>query len=230
MANTPYVSVVIPTINEGGNMRRLLAELKGVLKPYRSEIIIVDGNKNGPSTDDTVKVARSKGARIIYDYGGKGSALMRGFKAARGKVIISMDADLSHRAKEIKLLISGIEIGYDICVGSRFLSGGGSSDMPAIRVFGNKMFVSLVNLIFGSRYTDMCYGYRSFSKDALRRLRLTEKGFGIETEINIKAQKAHLNVLEVPSFEKRRASGTGQLRTFHDGWVILKTILRNSAS
>lgn len=228
MAKVPYISVVIPTINEQGNMKDLMKGLKEVLKDYSYEIVIVDGNKAGPSTDDTAKVAKKHGARVIYDFGGKGSALIAGFKAARGKIIISMDADLSHRPKEIKLLVSGIEIGYDICVGSRFLSGGGSADMPAFRIFGNKVFVWLVNLLFHSKYTDMCYGYRSFSRNGLKRLHLAEKGFGIETEINIKAQKAHLNVLEVPSFEKRRMAGTGKLRTFADGWIILKTILRNT--
>ncbi len=224
---TPYISVVIPTINEEHNMKALLEGIKTVLKGYSYEVIVVDGNKNGPSTDRTEEIAKKHKARVIHDYNGKGSALITGFRAAHGEIIISMDADLSHRPKELKLLISGIETGYDICVGSRFLTGGGTSDMPMLRKLGNKFFVWLVNFLYGSTYTDMCYGYRSFSKKALRTLRLSEKGFGIETEVNIKAQKADLSILEVPSFEKKRASGTGNLRSFQDGLVILRTIIRN---
>jgi glycosyltransferase involved in cell wall biosynthesis len=167
------------------------------------------------------------GARVIYDHRGKGSALIKGFAAARGRIIISMDADLSHRPQELPLLIAGIETGYDVCVGSRFLTGGGSSDMPPLRIFGNKVFVSMVNLLYGSRYTDMCYGYRSFTKNAVHKLHLKEDGFGIETEINIKARKSGLRVLEVPSFEKKRDKGVGKLNTVRDGFVILRTILKN---
>ena len=223
----PYLSIIIPTLNEEENIGRMIDEVKIEIKNYSNEIIVVDGGSSGPSTDKTVPIAKKHGAKIIFDNVGKGSALIKGFGAAKGKIIISMDADLSHRPKELKLLISGIETGYDICVGSRFMSGGGSADMPPFRIFGNKMFVFLVNLFYGSSYTDMCYGYRSFSRNALKKIRLSEKGFGIETEINIAAQKARLNVLEVPSFEKKRQGGEGKLRSFGDGFVILKTILKN---
>ncbi len=223
----PYITMVIPTLNEERNIGKLLGSVKGELRKYDYEIIVVDGGAGGPSTDRTVDIARKDGARIIYDDKGKGSALIRGFAAARGDIIISMDADLSNRPNELRLLIAGIEAGYDICVGSRFLTGGGSSDMPLLRVIGNKAFVMLVNLIYRAEYTDMCYGYRSFSRKAIRRIRLTERGFGIETEINIKAKKSGLRVLEVPSFEKKRAAGEAKLRTLSDGWQILKTIAKN---
>jgi glycosyltransferase involved in cell wall biosynthesis len=222
MAKT-YVSIVIPTLEEERNIRALLNGIKPVIKGYRYEIIIVDGY----SKDRTVEYARKMGARIIYDNKGKGSALIKGLNEAKGSIIISMDADLSNRPNELKLLIAGIEAGYDVCMGSRFLTGGGSEDMPFHRIMGNKFFVSLVNLRFGSRYTDMCYGYRSFAKGVPKKLALTETGFGIETEISMKVQKKRLEALEVPSFEKQRASGEGKLRSFSDGWIILKTILKN---
>ncbi|MFI5412382.1 MAG: glycosyltransferase family 2 protein [Candidatus Micrarchaeales archaeon] len=219
----PYLTIVIPTLNEEMNIAKLLYQVKDVIKPYNYEIIVVDGN----SEDKTVEIARKNGVRILLDDSGKGSALIKGFRSAKGKIIISMDADLSHRPKELKLLISGIETGYDICVGSRFMTGGGSADMPPFRVFGNKVFVTLVNIFYGSNYTDMCYGYRSFSKEALKKMKLSEKGFGIETEINIMAKKEGMKVLEVPSFEKKRAEGAGKLRSFNDGFIILMTILKN---
>jgi glycosyltransferase involved in cell wall biosynthesis len=223
----PYISIVIPTLNEEMNIARVIKEVKNEIKSYDSEIIVVDGGANGPSADETVKIARGSGAKILFDNSGKGSALIKGFGSAKGEIIISMDADLSHRSKELRLLISGIETGYDICVGSRFMAGGGSSDMPPVRVFGNKLFVFLVNVIYGARYTDMCYGYRSFSKGALKKLKLKEKGFGIETEINIQARKSGLRVLEVPSFEKKRAEGEGKLHSTRDGFIILTTIIKN---
>jgi glycosyltransferase involved in cell wall biosynthesis len=219
----PYISIVIPTLNEQDNMHTLLKGIHSVIKDYRYEVIIVDGH----SQDKTAKFALQMGASIMYDDTGKGSALRKGLNAAKGKIIISMDADLSHRPNELKLLIAGIEAGYDICMGSRFLTGGGSDDMPLIRIMGNKIFVSIVNLLYGSHYTDMCYGYRSFANGVSKKLNLVEDGFGIETEISIKAQKRHLRALEVPSYEKLRESGEGKLRSIGDGYIILKTILKN---
>lgn len=219
----PYISIVIPTLNEERNMAKLIRGIKPVIKDYRHEIIIVDGH----SKDNTVKIARKMGARIVYDSKGKGSALIKGLRAARGKIVISMDADLSNRPNELRLLIAGIEAGYEVCMGSRFLTGGGSDDMPFHRKAGNRFFVGLVNVLYGSRYTDMCYGYRSFARGVSRRLNLSELGFGIEAEISIKAQRMRLRVLEVPSYEKLRASGEGKLRSISDGLIILRAVLKN---
>lgn len=195
-----------------------------MLKDYTHEIIVVDGH----SEDRTVMIAKSMGAKIVYDDLGKGSALTKGIRTAKGKIIVAMDADLSNRARELKLLIAGIETGYDICMGSRFLTGGGSDDMPLIRKIGNGFFVWIVNRLYGSRYTDLCYGYRSFARNVPQRLDLEEKGFGIEAEISIKAMKKRMKVLEVPSYEKKRKSGIAKLLTLRDGLVILKTIIRNA--
>lgn len=218
------ISVVIPTFREEKNIAKVIRGVRKQLSGYDQEIIIVDDVR---SKDKTAQIAKALGALVIYDNVGKGSALMRGLHSAKGDVLISMDADLSHEPKELRLLIDAIDIGYDICTGSRFIIGGGSEDIPPLRVFGNKFFVFLVNLLFHSHYTDMCYGYRSFRKGVLQRLDLKEKGFGIETEINIKAIKKHFRVVEVPSTEKKRAAGEGKLRTFHDGLAILSTILKN---
>ncbi len=204
-------------------MNALMKGIKEVMRQYRYEVIIVDGH----SKDNTVALARRHGARVIYDSRGKGSALIKGMAAARGAITISMDADLSNRPNELRLLIAGIEAGYDVCMGSRFLTGGGSDDMSLHRRLGNKAFVALVNLIYGSNYTDMCYGYRSFARGISKRMNLREKGFGIETEISIKARKMSMKVLEIPSYEKLRAYGEGKLRSFSDGSIILRTIMRN---
>jgi glycosyltransferase involved in cell wall biosynthesis len=225
MRTNPHtkVSVVIPTLNEEKNIGRVIDDVWRSIGRRGNEIIVVDGN----SEDNTVKVAKAHGARIMTDSIGKGSALIKGLKAARGSIVISMDADLSHEAKELLLIIESIKIGYDVCMGSRFMEGGRSEDISWLRILGNKFFVHLVNFAFRANYTDMCYGYRGFSRKALSRLDLKEPGFGIETEINIKAKREGLRVIEVPSVEKKRAYGTGKLRTFSDGYQILRTIIKN---
>ena len=214
------ISIVIPTLNEEQNLSILLNELR--LLNLNNEIIIIDGY----SYDKTVQIAKKFGCRVIFDDVGKGSALRKGLAEAKGDLLICMDADLSMLSKEIHLLIAGIKADYDICMGSRFIQGGGTEDMPFLRKIGNKFFVSLVNMIWHMEYSDLCYGYRSLRKSCVEKLDLKSDGFGIETEISIKAAKKGLKILEVPSFEKARMHGEAKLRTFSDGKNIFMTIIK----
>lgn len=214
------VSLVIPALNEGKNLQLLLRKIPDCI----DEVIVVDGY----SSDDTVDVAKRFGCKVLYGGIGKGSALIKGINASRGDFIITMDADFSHRPLELDALIKGLANGYDICLGSRFMAGGGSEDISAVRRIGNKFFVFMVNLLFGSNYTDLCYGYRSFRRASFNRLGLKCSGFSIETEICIKAAKNGMKTLEVPSFEKRRKYGKGKLRTVRDGLSIAKLILKEA--
>jgi glycosyltransferase involved in cell wall biosynthesis len=218
------ISIIIPTLNEEKNLPIVLEDVKSEMKKrkHRYEIIVVDGY----SKDATVKIAKKHGCKIIYENIGKGHALRLGLAEAKGDVIVMMDADCSHRGLELGLLIEAINSGYDICMGSRFIQGGGSDDITLFRRIGNKFFVFLVNRLWKTNYSDLCYGYRSFSRKAVNMMNLTQNGFGIETEISIQAAKNKLNILEIPSYEKSREFGKGNLRTFNDGWKILKTIAK----
>lgn len=213
------ISIVIPTLNEENNLKVLLPEL-----PKSCETIIVDGY----SEDKTADIAKKFGCRLLYDSGGKGSALIKGMNQAKGDIIIMMDADCSHVTSELPLLIAGIKAGYDVCMGSRFIQGGGTDDMPFYRRWGNKFFVHIVNFIWKTNYSDLCYGYRSLKKEAVKKLNLKSVSFAIETEMSIKAAKSGLKILEVPSFEKHRLYGKGKLRTFKHGWEVLKTIIKEA--
>jgi len=219
------ISIIIPTYMEEKNIglviKSIKKEMKKIEKKY--EIIVVDKY----SKDKTTKIAKRLGAKVLYDEFGKGSALIKGFNSAKGKILISIDADLSNRAEELPLLIDAVEDGFDACFGSRFIIGGKTEDMSLLRYIGNKFFVMLVNLLYRTKYTDLCYGYRSFKKSAVKKMDLKEKGFGIETEMSIKAVKKGLKVIEFPSFEKKRLYGKSNLKTFRDGFVDLKAILKN---
>lgn len=211
------ISLVIPTLNEEKNLPIVLEEIPD----YIDEIIIVDGY----SKDNTVEIAKKYNCRIFYDDVGKGSSLIMGVEQCTGDYVIMMDADWSHRIEELSLFIEGLEMGYDFVMGSRFLQGGGTADMTPIRRLGNKLFVIIVNMFFGMNYSDLCYGYRAFRRDIFNKLNLKSKGFAIETEISIKAAKCRLKILEVPSFEKKRKYGKGNLQGFRDGLRISGTIL-----
>jgi glycosyltransferase involved in cell wall biosynthesis len=216
---TPRVSVVIPTLNEAPNLPHVLPKLPEVA----DEIILVDGR----STDDTLDTARSlcPDARLVLETRrGKGAALVRGLAHCTGDIVVLLDADGSNDPAEIPRFVGALVSGADFVKGSRFLQGGGTADMPRHRRAGNRVFVWLVRLLFGSRYSDLCYGYNAFWTDVIDELQLDGEGFEIETMMNIRAFRAGLNVVEVPSFEDARIHGVSNLQTVSDGWRVLRTI------
>jgi glycosyltransferase involved in cell wall biosynthesis len=219
------VSVVIPTLNEAANLPHVFAELPEGLH----EVILVDGF----STDDTVEVACSlrPGIRIVeQDRRGKGNALRRGFEAATGDIIVMLDADGSADPGEIPAFVDALVAGADFAKGSRFVRGGGSTDITPIRRLGNLALNGLVNGLYGTTYTDLCYGYNAFWRHCLPYMDVDCDGFEVETLINIRIAKASLKVSEVPSFERDRIHGESNLSATRDGLRVLRTIARERFS
>ena len=205
--------MVIPAKNEARNLPAVL----GALPAGLHEVILVDGN----STDDTVAVARACCPGIVViqqSRKGKGNALACGFAAATGDFLVMLDADGSTDPEEIPRFVAALEQGADFAKGSRFMPGAGSSDISRLRQAGNFWLSTIVNLLYGTRYTDLCYGYNAFRRDCLQEIDLDASartdvdptvmlwgdGFEVETLINVRIAKAGLRVLEVPSFESRR--------------------------
>jgi glycosyltransferase involved in cell wall biosynthesis len=217
----PKISLVIPTLNEAENLPYVLPFIPDMV----DEVLLVDGY----STDNTIEIARElyPDIRVVMQEGrGKGSALRTGFKAATGDIIVMLDADGSTDPREIPVYVGALLSGADFVKGSRFMQGAGTADMPFHRRFGNWSFVMMVRVLFGGKYTDLCYGYSAFWSRVVPMINLDGTGFEIETMMNIRALCTGLKVAEVPSFESPRVFGTGRLRTIPDGWRVLKTIFR----
>lgn len=213
------LSIIIPTLNEEAGIGNVLAEATKLA----DEVIIVDGF----STDKTVEIAKKfPNVRVFQIPGKLGVALKYGFEQAKGDIVVIMDADGSHRVSEVPQAVKAIEDGAEVCMPSRFMPGGGSVDMPPVRVFGNWVFVKMVNLLYGSKYTDLNYGFRAFKKEIIPAVNIRCTGFEVITEMSIHAAKKKLKVVEVPSFEEARVGGVGKLHTVRDGWRVLKLILK----
>jgi glycosyltransferase involved in cell wall biosynthesis len=211
---------VIPARNEARNLPYVLVRLPGDL----FEVILVDGRSN----DGTVAVARRyrPDIRVVRQGGhGKGNALACGFAAARGDVIVMLDADGSTKPEEIPRFIDALCSGADFAKGSRFAPGGGSADITALRKGGNMALVRLVNTLFRTNYTDLCYGFNAFWTRCLPSLDVDCDGFEVETLINIRAARSGLKVAEVPSFERGRLHGLSNLNASSDGLRVLRTVL-----
>jgi glycosyltransferase involved in cell wall biosynthesis len=225
LAIAPPVSVVIPAMNEAENLPHVFASLP----PWIHEVVLVDGH----STDDTVEVARRlwPGVTVVRQRGnGKGDALISGFAAATGEIIVMVDADGSADGAEIVSYVSALVSGADFAKGSRFANGGGTDDMTPIRKLGNRLLCALVNAKFGARYTDLCYGFNAFWAHCLDRIALDCAGFEVETLMNIRVVTAGLRVQEIPSHEHLRIHGASNLRAVRDGLRVLRVILRERAA
>jgi glycosyltransferase involved in cell wall biosynthesis len=225
----PRVSVVVPTLNEALNLPAVFASMPEVF-----EVILVDGR----STDDTVAVAEAlrSDMRVVKQTRiGKGNALACGFAAARGDVIVMLDADGSADSREIPRFVRALVEGADFAKGTRFAAGGGgSSDITRLRRLGNRALNGLVNTLYKTQYSDLCYGYNAFWAYCLPVIGLEPEeraeemrwgdGFEVETLINLRIAKAGLKIMEVPSFESDRLHGVSNLNAVSDGLRVLKTI------
>ena len=235
-SGTPRVSVVVPTRNEARNLEVVLPAIAAV-RPAVHQIIVVDGR----SVDDTVETAHRvlPSATVIHQTRrGKGNAMVCGFTAVTGDVIVMLDADGSADPTEIPTFVAALVAGADFAKGSRFTTGGGSDDITALRRTGNAGLNATANALFGTRYTDLCYGYNAFWADLLPMLDLPDTaipapgdgmlwgdGFEIETVLNCRIAAGGLTITEVPSVERRRIFGHTNLRTFADGARVLRTLL-----
>jgi glycosyltransferase involved in cell wall biosynthesis len=226
----PRVSVVIPTYNEAKNLPHVFS----LLPEDVHEVIVVDGR----SVDDTIAVARSlrPDVRIVrQNRRGKGNAMACGFAAVTGDIVVMLDADGSADPREIPRFVQALVEGADYAKGTRFANGGGSADITRMRAWGNRWLNRSANLLFGTRYTDLCYGYNAFWEHCLAVLDLKPgdhdedrkrwgDGFEIETIINTRVAKAKLRIVEVPSFEFERIHGQSNLNTWRDGLRVLRAL------
>jgi hypothetical protein len=217
------VSVVVPAMNEEGNIGSVLRELPEGLH----EVILVDGN----SKDETVAVAQEAypGIRVTTQSGrGKGDAFRTGFAAVTGNLVVMLDADGSADPAEIPRFIEALEAGADFAKGSRYMEGGGSADITKLRSVGNSVLSGTANMLHGTEFTDLCYGYNAFWARCLPFISLDVPGFEVETLINLRMASAGMKIVEVPSYEKERISGVSNLKTFRDGFRVLGTIFKEA--
>ena len=202
------ISVIICAKNESSG----IVEVINACSPHCDELIVIDGH----SVDNTRELAEKAGARVFKDNGkGKGDGIRTGIDVAKGDILVFIDADLSHEANDIPMLIKPIsDHQYDLVVASRKL--GGSDELHGsisefIRLLGSGIITLTINYRFGVRLTDSQNGFRAVKRSVAQKLQLKENIFTIEQEMIMKALKMGYKVTEVPSHEYKRKYGTSKI-------------------
>jgi len=202
----PRVALVIPTLNEEAAIGGVLA---AVPRETVGEIIVVDSG----STDRTVERARGAGARTLnLSKWGYGRACRAGAEAAQNcEVIVFLDGDGSDCPELIPQLVTPIAEGrYDFVIGSRARGDREPGSMAAHQLLAGRIIGAAVRWLYGVRYTDMC-PFRAIRRDLLMRLGMREETYGWNLEMQMRAARAGLRILEVPVAHRRRAGGESKV-------------------
>ncbi|MCW4010249.1 MAG: glycosyltransferase family 2 protein [Candidatus Bathyarchaeota archaeon] len=219
------VSVVIPTLNEAGNIREALDTLDRELI-FPNEIIVVDGN----STDGTIEIVKDSKARLIIEpRRGYGLALRVGMKAAKGNVVVMVDGDGTYEFKHINRLVQGmVDNDAEMCLATRMYDP--NKAMGLFNFVGNKLITFCFNMLYKQNFSDTQSGFRAISHSALEKVNFKETDMPFATEMLIKFSKKRFKIVEVHSTYKFRRYGKTKLKPFNSGIEILATILKGLRS
>jgi glycosyltransferase involved in cell wall biosynthesis len=224
---TLRASVVIPCFNERATINELLDRVHAV--PVEKEVIVVD-DFSTDGTRDLLQARQKERGDIILCLrernGGKGAAVQEGLRRANGDVVIIQDADLEYDPADYPVLLRPIQTGKaSVVYGSRFI--GEHKAMYFWHSLGNQFLTLLCNALFDTTLTDMETCYKVFTIDIARRLRLKEPRWGFDPEITARILKMGHRIYEVPISYAGREFNEGKKISWHDGFVVLGTLLRH---
>ena len=221
--NSIDVSVILPALDEERTIGECITKIQNVFQDnaIKGEIIIADS-----STDRTPEIAESLGAKVIHtEKNGYGNAYLTAFRHARGHLIVMGDADNTYDFHQIPELIAPLKDGVDFVIGSRFKGVIRPGSMTALHQYiGNPLLTWLINVIFGTHFSDAHSGFRAITKEALDRLQLKTGGMEFASEMLVMASKAQLNIVEVPIDYYPRLTPSN-LHSFADGWRHIRFVL-----
>lgn len=222
------ISVILPAYNEGLTIGAVIKEIFSYVSADIEVLVVDDGSR-----DNTSEAAKAAGACVLRleKNLGKGMALRKGIRQAKGSVLVFMDGDGQDPAEEIPKLIEEIRKGADFVNGSKFLGRCESGAISSLNRAGNQFMNGIINFLFKTKITDSQSGFRAISAAALSMFSgsLSAKEYEIETEMLLRAMSAGLNIVEIPVVRRKRAEGHSHLRRVKHGLRILKVILKQWA-
>ncbi len=214
------ITALICALNEEESLPHVLPRIPD----WVDEVLLVDGH----STDRTVEVAKElrPNIRVLSQPGrGKGEALRYGVEQASGDIIVTLDADGETDPEEVTNFVHPLLQGCDFAKGSRFASGW--RHKPFHRIFGNWLIVTVFNILYRTKYTDLCSGYNAFWRSITQRVNLwSDEGWNYEPLLICRLHKAGLKVMEVPQSMRGRLSGRSRLPNWEQGFTAIRTVVR----
>jgi len=215
------VSVVIPTLNEAGNILEELITIDKELA-YPKEIIIVDGD----STDGTKEIVKDTDCKLIIEpRRGYGLALRTGFKHAKGDVIVMVDGDGTYEVKHINLLLEAMmKNEAELCLATRMYDP--NKAMGFMNFVGNKIITFCFDFFYSQFLSDSQSGFRAISRSAIEKVDLDQDDMAFATEMLVQFAKKGFKMVEVPSVYKARKYGRTKLRRIKSGVEIFTTMVR----
>lgn len=223
------LTILMPCLNEEETIEICIKKARKFLDENQidGEVLIADTG----STDNSVKIAESCGARIVHiEEKGYGSALRGGSKEARGKYVIMGDADDSYDFLHLMPFVEKLREGYDLVMGNRFKGGIEKGAMPFLHKYiGNPVLSTIGRILYSSEIKDFHCGLRGYNRDRMNALNLITTGMEYASEMVVMAELNHLKITEIPTtLKKDGRSGKSHLRSFRDGWRHLTFLLMYS--
>jgi len=211
-------TLLLPTLNEIEGMKEILPRIR---REWVDEILVVDGG----STDGTVEYARANGCRVLHQ---KSKGITRAYQEAlpevRGDVVIAFSPDNNSVPERIPDLVAKMREGYDMVIVSRYRDGARSEDDDWVTAFGNWMFTTLINVLFGGHYTDSLVMFRAWKTATVSELPVRYPRAGIEPYLAIYCAKRKLKVGEIPGDEPARIGSARKMNPLLNGLDILRLI------
>lgn len=221
------ISVVIPAFKEGKTIQKVIRDLRSH-SSYNTQIIVVDGYSN----DGTEEIVKKENADFVSEPSvGYGRAIKTGIDHAKGEIVVIIDADDTYEACDINKLVQPLlQDEADVCLASRL---GGTllpGAMPSMNLFGNRMFTSIYNVLYGQNVSDTQTGFRALTKKAIDNLDLYSDGMGFSTLFLTEAAKKGLRITEFPTvYRPRNDHSKSKLNRFKAGWEIFRILLLGQA-
>jgi len=216
------VAFIIPCLNEQSSVARVVRDCRQHMP--EADVYVLDNN----SSDETAVEAARAGAKVIHSpLRGKGHVIRHAFRVIDADYYVMIDGDGTYPVEETKRLLDiANSQNYEMVMGSRLEKAKAKAFRP-LHFVGNKGLTGLVRLLFNFPVHDLLTGFRIFSRRFASEVHLLSHGFELETELTIRAMAQDMAFCEVPiSYGERDERGQSKLRTFRDGFKILRTILR----
>jgi len=215
------VSLIVYAKDEIDGMRAMMPRIR---PEWYDELIIIDGH----SKDGTAEYAREQGYTVYeQEEAFWAGAYKEGHRRSSGDILIDFSPDGNSVPELIPQLTAKIREGYDLVIASRYTGGAKSEDDSWLTRFGNALFTTMVNVLFGSKYTDVLVIYRAYRRSLLQEAGLDrDLDHAFTTQVSIRAARLKKRVADIPGDEPKRIGGVPKMNVLRDGFLDLILIIR----